>query len=117
MARKKLEAILHPRIRAGWLAQVESWRREDCPLAVVIIPLLFETQAEAHFQKIVCVACSPAAQRERLAVRGWSPEQISQRIAAQWPVEQKIVRSQFVLWTEGEKQSTEQQVAQVLQRL
>jgi dephospho-CoA kinase len=116
-ARKKLEAILHPRIRESWLAQVERWRREDCPLAVVVIPLLFETQAEAYFQKVICVACSPAAQRERLSARGWSPEQISQRIAAQWPVEPKIARSQFVLWTEGEKQSTERQVAQVFQRL
>mgnify|MGYP001602634678 FL=1 len=116
-ARKKLEAILHPRIRESWLAQVEQWRREDRPLAIVVIPLLFETQAEVYFQKIICVACSPAAQRERLSARGWSPEQISQRIAAQWPVEPKIARSQFVLWTEGEKQSTERQVAQVFQRL
>jgi dephospho-CoA kinase len=116
-ARKKLEAILHPRIRESWLAQVERWRRENCPLAIVVIPLLFETQAEAYFQKIICVACSPAAQHERLSARGWSPEQISQRIAAQWPVEQKITRSQFVLWTEGEKQSTERQVVRILQRL
>jgi len=64
--RKKLEAILHPRIRERWLAQVEGWRRENCPLAVVIIPLLFETQAEAAFDKILCVACSSSSQRERL---------------------------------------------------
>ena len=59
-ARKKLEAILHPRIRERWLAQVEIWRRENRPLAVVVIPLLFETRAESHFNKIICVACSAA---------------------------------------------------------
>jgi len=100
-ARKKLEAILHPRIRERWLAQVETWRGENCPLAVVVIPLLFETAAESQFDKIICVACSAAAQRERLLARGWTPEQIRQRLAAQWPVEQKIARADFVIWTEG----------------
>ncbi len=62
-ARKKLEAILHPRIRERWQSQVAAWRSEGCPLAVVVIPLLFETQAEHAFDKIICVACSPASQR------------------------------------------------------
>ena len=100
-ARKKLEAILHPRIRERWQAQVETWRKETCPLAVVVIPLLFETQAENAFDKIICTACSPASQQERLTARGWSPAQIARRIAAQMPVEQKLARSHFVIWTEG----------------
>jgi len=116
-ARKKLEAILHPRIRETWLAQVEVWRNENCPLAVVVIPLLFETAAEGHFEKIICAACSPAAQRERLAARGWSPEQIRQRIAAQLPVAQKIARAHFVIWTEGALAAHAQQVALVFGRL
>ena len=98
--RRKLEAILHPRIRKDWLAQIETWRKENCPLAVVVIPLLFETRAESHFDKIICAACSAAAQRERLLARGWTTEQINQRIAAQMPVEQKIARSDFVVWTD-----------------
>ena len=100
-ARKKLEAILHPRIRERWQAQVETWRKENCPLAVVVIPLMFETQAENAFDKIICTACSPASQQERLTARGWSPAQIARRIAAQMPVEQKLARSHFVIWTEG----------------
>ena len=116
-ARKRLEAILHPRIRVCWLAQVEIWRRENRPLALVVIPLLFETAAENQFDKIICVACSPAAQRERLAARGWSPEQIRQRVAAQLPVEQKIARSHFVLWTEGALSAHARQVARLLPRI
>lgn len=116
-ARQKLEAILHPRIQKVWLAQTESWKAEGCPLAFVVIPLLFETQVEAHFQKIICVACSSATQRGRLAGRGWSSEQISQRIAAQLPVEQKIARSHFVLWTEGTLAVHEAQIAQILDQL
>ena len=117
IARQKLEAILHPRIREAWWAQVELWKAENVPLALVVIPLLFETQAEVHFQKIICVACSPAEQRVRLAARGWSDEQITQRIAAQWPVEQKIARAHHVLWTEGSLDSSAQQVLKVFERL
>ena len=115
-ARKKLEAILHPRIRERWLAQIEAWRGESCPLAVVVIPLLFETQAESNFDKIVCVACSATAQRERLLARGWTPEQIRQRLAAQWPVEQKIARSDFVIWTDGSPEVHAQQIERIIAR-
>ena len=115
--RKKLEAILHPRIRERWLAQVEGWRRENCPLAVVIIPLLFETQAEGVFDKIICVACSPSSQHERLQARGWSDDQIRRRIAAQLPVEQKLARSHFVVWSEGRPEVHRRQITQILENL
>jgi dephospho-CoA kinase len=116
-ARKKLETILHPRIRERWLAQVEIWRKENRALAVVVIPLLFETRAESHFNKIICVACSAATQRERLLARGWTPEQIKQRLAAQWPVEQKISRADFVVWTDGALDAHAQQLERIFARL
>lgn len=113
-ARAKLEAILHPRIREKWLTQIETWRRENHPLAVVVIPLLFETRAESYFDKIVCVACSATAQRERLLARGWTPEQIQRRNAAQMPVEQKIARADFVLWTDGALAAQARQIERIL---
>jgi dephospho-CoA kinase len=116
-ARKQLEAILHPRIRQCWLAQLEAWRKENCVLAVVVIPLLFETRAESSFEKIICVACSSAAQRARLAARGWTPAQIRQRIAAQLPVEQKLARSHFVIWSEGLPEVHRRQVAEILRKM
>src|ERR1700690_2579254 len=116
-ARQKLETILHPRIRERWLAQVEIWRRENRALAVVVIPLLFETRAESHFNKIICVACSAAAQRERLLARGWTPAQIEQRIAAQWPVEQKISRADFVVWTDGAPAALGRQLERIFVKL
>jgi len=116
-ARKKLETILHPRIRERWLAQFEIWRRESRALAVVVIPLLFETRAEPHFNKIICVACSAATQRERLRARGWTPEQIQQRLAAQWPVEQKISRADFVVWTDGALDAHAQQLERIFLKL
>ena len=116
-ARKKLESILHPPIRESWLSQIEVWRKEGVSRAFVVIPLLFETQAEAHFQTIICAACTAAAQRERLAARDWPPEQIRQRIAAQMPIEQKIARSHYVLWTEGSIDIHRRQVEEILTKV
>jgi dephospho-CoA kinase len=116
-ARKKLETILHPRIRESWLAQAETWRGENVPLAVVVIPLLYETQAEACFNNIVCVACSETSRHERLLARGWAPEQIRGRIAAQMPIAEKIARANFVIWTEGEIENHSRQVDRILGRM
>lgn len=132
--RERLEAILHPRIREKWLAQVARWRSSPSPspgervrvrghvlegptTCAVIIPLLFETHAENEFDVIICVACSASTQRERLASRGWSPEQINQRIAAQWPIEKKITLSNFVIWTDGPVQLHAAQLDLILQKL
>ena len=100
-ARQRLEALLHPPIRALWRAQVETWRAEGRPLAVIVIPLLFETKAEAELDATICVACSAATQHQRLLARGWSPEHIEQRLQAQWPVETKMARADYVVWTEA----------------
>ena len=99
-ARKRLESILHPRIRDLWWAQAKEWEAQAHPLGVVVIPLLFETGAESEMDATVCLACSEATQHERLAARGWSGEQIDQRIRAQWPIEQKLAKSDYVIWTE-----------------
>ncbi len=62
--RRTLEGILHPRIRDKWKAQVKQWQLQGQALSVVVIPLLFETQAEAEFDDILCVACSAVTQRQ-----------------------------------------------------
>jgi dephospho-CoA kinase len=99
-ARKQLEAILHPKIRERWMAEAESWRRAGESLGFIVIPLLFETQAEVLFDAVICVACSASTQQVRLRQRGWSDEEIEQRRAAQWSVERKIEKSDYVVWTD-----------------
>ena len=100
-ARQQLEAILHPRIRAVWTTQTALWRSEGRPTAIVVIPLLFETAAEASLDATVCIACSAATQHQRLRERGWTPDQIAARNRAQFPTEKKMSRATFVIWTEG----------------
>lgn len=100
-ARKTLEGILHPRIRELWHAQIEAWRKEQRPVGVVVIPLLFETEAQRELDFTICVACSPITQHQRLSGRNWSAAQIQQRIQAQWPIEKKMAAADYVIWTEG----------------
>jgi dephospho-CoA kinase len=101
VARKKLEAILHPRIQQLWQIQLAIWRNEGCKQACVIIPLLFETRAESEFDLVVCIASSAVTQRQRLSSRGWTAGQIEQRIAAQMPTAEKMARAHRVIWSEG----------------
>jgi dephospho-CoA kinase len=115
-ARRQLEAILHPRIRELWRACIESDRADGRPIAVVVIPLLFETCAEEDLDATICVACSPATQRQRLLARGWSPEQIEQRIRAQWPIEKKIAHADYVIWTEAGMDVHGEQLDRILAR-
>ena len=99
--RKELEAIVHPRIRELWQSQVALWKAESRPRCVIVIPLLFETVAAAHFGSIICVACSNTSQWQRLIARGWTVEQIQQRLAAQWPIQRKMDLANYVVWTEA----------------
>jgi dephospho-CoA kinase len=116
-ARQHLESILHPRIRSEWKRQTDIWRSEGKTSAVVVIPLLFETNAQAEFDSLICIACSPATQRARLTERSWSEKEIQQRIAAQLPVDDKIARSNFVVWTEGGLDVHRRQIDLILTRL
>ena len=116
-ARKALEAILHPRIRHLWRSQMTRWSGEGHRLAFVVIPLLFETHAEKELNLTLCVACSSATQHQRLLARGWSTDQINQRIQAQLPVEEKMNKADFVLWSEGAVEIHSMQLDQILRSL
>ena len=95
-ARQRLEQILHPRIRHAWLQLLS---RTGFFLAE--IPLLFETQAEKHFDEIVVTACSQTTQIERLVTgRRLPPALAEQMIHAQMPLSNKVLRADRVIWTD-----------------
>ena len=112
--RSLLESILHPRIRAAWLEEVARWRSGKRDLGIVVIPLLFETKAESHFDQTICIACSKATQNARLQERGWSREQIDLRTQAQLPVAEKVMKSNYVVWTEGSQELHRRQLDRII---
>jgi len=86
------------------------------PFIVVLVLVLIANSSllAGHFDVTVCVACSAKTQRERLRARGWSDEQIDQRIAAQWPVEKKMLLADCVVWTEGRLEVHEAQLERII---
>jgi dephospho-CoA kinase len=101
--RKALEAILHPAIRRAWLELAENIRgRPGRRWLAVDIPLLFETSAENHFDKVIVVACSPATQRRRLMEnRTIAPSLAESIIGSQLPLAAKVERADCVVWNDG----------------
>ena len=109
--RKALEAILHPAIRRAWLELARNFREQDGnPWLAVDIPLLFETSAESHFDKIVVVACSAQTQMSRLMdARHITPDLAERMIASQLPLATKISRADFVVWNDGAREALDGQ--------
>lgn len=100
-ARADLEAIVHPdvyrRIRE-WLAKLPV----GTAVALADIPLLFETGHEHDFDKIVVAACSPQEQLRRLLQRDrLAAADARARLDAQWPIDEKARRADYVIRTDG----------------
>jgi dephospho-CoA kinase len=99
--RRELEQLLHPRIRSLWSGEAASHRFRGS-FYFVDIPLLFETDAETYFDRIVVVACSAATQRRRLdEKRGLSSELAQQIISAQLDLGTKIKKADHLIWNDS----------------
>ena len=117
LKRRDLERIVHPAVYAeisGWIGGLPS----ATPFAVADIPLLFETGHEGDFDQVVVVACPPDEQLRRVIARdGISDTEARARLAAQWPIADKVALADHVIWTTGSRQETEQQVDQLVSTL
>lgn len=101
LKRRELENILHPAIRARWLARAETASHTDRWFCVDI-PLLYETKVEKHFAAVVVVACPPATQRVRLLQNRQLSEKIAdQIIAAQLDLTTKIAQADHLIWNDS----------------
>jgi len=102
-----LEQLLHPKTRAAideWLSQV------DAPLAVVEVPLLYETGGEGRFDKVVVVTAPPAAREARRAVA-------DDRQARLIPDEEKLQRADFSFVNDGSLAALDAFVAGVVENV
>ena len=113
-ARQRLEGILHPRIYEGWTAWIRQQSLQDQRLCAVVIPLLYEKGYDSHFQVTLALGCTPQTQRQRLHQRQWTDQMIDQRLAAQWPMSEKLQRANYCLWSEGQREALHQQIEVVL---
>lgn len=86
----RLEAILHPLVLQAERDFLKRARRAGRPLAVLDIPLLFETGAEKRVDRVVVVSAPAAVQRARLLRRGkMQPGEVCAILARQMPDREK----------------------------
>lgn len=117
-ARRRLEELLHPRIRALRAEWLEERRREGAELVVSEIPLLFETGMEDEFDLVVLVD-APAELRLRRMVeeRELDPGEARRIIDAQMPADEKRERSQVVIENDGTLQDLRAEAVAILDLL
>jgi dephospho-CoA kinase len=118
VARRDLEAIVHPGVYRAITAGLRAFELIGEPqLAVVDVPLLYESGHAGHFDRVIVTDCPVEVQLSRLRDRGMRDAEARQRIGAQWPNEEKTARATFVIHTGGTFQDTDRQVDEVLSLL
>ncbi len=101
-ALKTVERIVHPLVRADADAFLAEHRAAGRKLAVLDIPLLFETGGEGRVDRIVVVSAPADIQRERVLARpGMSVEKFEAILAKQVPDAEKRKRADFVVESGG----------------
>ena len=97
---RRLETIVHPLVAQGRAADLEAARDAGIRLAVLDIPLLFETGGDKAVDAVVVVTADPAIQAERVLARpGMTRERFDAILARQMPDAEKRARADFVIDT------------------
>ena len=104
-----LESLLHPRV----VAEQARWRAEQtAPLAVVEVPLLYETGGEARFDAVVVITAPEETRRERTEVAD-----VTERQGRLIPDDEKARRADFVYVNDGSLEDLDEFVRGVVERL
>ena len=99
-ALKRLEAILHPRVRAAQARFLAACRRRRAPVVVLDIPLLFETAGERRCDGVIVVSAPRWLQRVRVLRRsGMTEARLAAILAQQMPDVEKRRRARWVVPT------------------
>lgn len=115
-ALKRLEGIIHPLVRREEARFLDDAERSGVPVAVLDIPLLFETGAERRVDAVVVVTAPPDMQRARTLSRpGMTEETFRRLLGKQMPDPEKRRRADFIVDTSQGFDFARQQVHGILQ--
>jgi dephospho-CoA kinase len=99
-AMKQLEQIVHPMLGASRQKFFADAEKSGAPVAVVDVPLLYETGGEKRVDAVVVVTTTPEIQRERILARdNMTGEKLDAILARQLPDAEKRKRADFVVDT------------------
>jgi dephospho-CoA kinase len=111
----RLEAIVHPLVRAAEARFLADAEVRGAPIVVLDIPLLFETAAEPRVDAIVVVTAPPDTQRQRVLQRpGMTPDKLDALLARQMADDEKRRRADFVVDTSAGFEAARAQVREIL---
>ena len=112
---RRLEMIVHPLVAAGRLADLETARAAGVKLAVLDIPLLFETGGDRGVDAVVVVTADAQTQRERVLARpGMTVDRFEAILSRQMPDAEKRRRADFVIDTGRGLGAARTQVAEIV---
>ena len=117
-ARARLNAIIHPRVRAEMTRLQTNLELEGAKLIVQDIPLLFENGYEKLFDATILVDAPLEDRIARVQARdGLTREAIAARDAAQMPASEKRLRTTYILENDGDLAHLERQLIAVLEQI
>ena len=112
---KRLEAIVHPLVAQDRAQDLAAARAEGVRLAVLDIPLLFETGGDAFVDAVVVVTADPEIQAARVLARpGMTRDRFEAILARQMPDAEKRRRADFLVDTGRGLDAAREQVAQIV---
>lgn len=116
-AMKRLEEIVHPMLRAHHQKFLDDAERSGAAVAVVDIPLLFETGGEKRVDAVVVVTTTPEVQRERILARdNMTAQKLEAILARQLPDAEKRKRADFVVDTSHGLDPVRARIQDILQQ-
>jgi dephospho-CoA kinase len=116
--RKKLEAIIHPRVRALAEERIREQTAAGYSIIVYEVPLLFEGKLHEWLRPVILVACDVDTQRSRLQERDHLTQTEAQKhIDAQMSLAEKRRLADYVIENDGNLEELEQQVQVVLKKI
>lgn len=114
----KLEAIVHPLVREEERSFLAAARKAGAAVAVLDVPLLFETGRDRDVDLVVVVSAGPEEQRRRVLARSGMTEEIFQAVLArQTPDAEKRARADVTIDTSQDVELTRARVRACLARL
>jgi dephospho-CoA kinase len=116
-ALKRLEAIVHPLVRAAEQKFLATAEADGAKVALLDIPLLYETGGESRCDAVVVVTAPEHVQRARVLARGTGEERLGGILARQMPDAEKRRRADFVVDTSVGFEGARAQVRDILARV
>jgi dephospho-CoA kinase len=115
---KRLEAIVHPLVRASTQRFVQEQAAKGARVILLDIPLLFETGGEKNVDAVVVVSAPADVQRARVLARpGMTAEKLDALLARQMPDAEKRARAHFVVDTSRSFDTARAQVRGILRAI